>query len=416
MDPAKGREEQLMRRTLALVVALAAVVPAVARAQEGGRPIATDTDPEPSEGGTPAAPEKAEPTDLDRAGDDRPKDFGGAASPEDLEGVKADHHVVQSGDTLWDISGRYMGNPWYWPKVWSYNPEIENPHWIYPGDDVRFYPDDGRGEEDGEKRDLDDVSKGDFNRPDYGEDDDVTTSGNIGYQGPRSLLTRHDGFVTERELAESATIEKAWQEKELLDQGDRIYLAWPNRNNVKVGEQYVIYRTQREIEHPVDGTPLGYVTEILGNARVVAADPKESYVTARIEKSFTEIHRGDYIGPAGARVARRITRKPNQISLAGRLVTSIEEEAQHFAPFHLVFIDKGRRDGVEEGNTFEVFRATDGLDYDGIEPNWDEELPDELIGRVMVVDTKETASSAVILFSDRELHSGDRVKMLQAKK
>lgn len=47
-------------------------------------------------------------------------------------------HVVKKGDTLWDLSGRYYGNPWKWPKVWSYNPQIMNPHWIYPGDQIRM--------------------------------------------------------------------------------------------------------------------------------------------------------------------------------------------------------------------------------------------------------------------------------------
>src|SRR4029079_15071594 len=43
-------------------------------------------------------------------------------------------HTVKRGDTLWDLSGHYYGNTWGWPKVWSYNPQISNPHWIYPGD------------------------------------------------------------------------------------------------------------------------------------------------------------------------------------------------------------------------------------------------------------------------------------------
>ncbi len=51
-----------------------------------------------------------------------------------------DSYTVKPGDTLWDLSGRFLNNPWYWPKVWSYNPEISNPHWIYPGNVVRFYP------------------------------------------------------------------------------------------------------------------------------------------------------------------------------------------------------------------------------------------------------------------------------------
>ena len=47
-------------------------------------------------------------------------------------------YTVRRGDTLWDITGRYYGNPWYWPRVWSYNPEVTNPHWIYPLDRLRL--------------------------------------------------------------------------------------------------------------------------------------------------------------------------------------------------------------------------------------------------------------------------------------
>src|SRR5262245_26354090 len=46
------------------------------------------------------------------------------------ETAPGEEHTVVRGDTLWDLSQRYLGNPWYWPKVWSYNPQIDNPHWI----------------------------------------------------------------------------------------------------------------------------------------------------------------------------------------------------------------------------------------------------------------------------------------------
>ena len=49
-------------------------------------------------------------------------------------------HVVRSGDTLWDICFYYFNDPWQWPKIWSYNEQITNPHWIYPGDLVRMVP------------------------------------------------------------------------------------------------------------------------------------------------------------------------------------------------------------------------------------------------------------------------------------
>ena len=49
-------------------------------------------------------------------------------------------YTVRRGDTLWDVTGRYYGNPWAWPRVWSYNPEVTNPHWIYPLDQLRLLP------------------------------------------------------------------------------------------------------------------------------------------------------------------------------------------------------------------------------------------------------------------------------------
>src|SRR5690606_11495260 len=52
-------------------------------------------------------------------------------------------YTVRRGDTLWDVTGRYYGNPWEWPRVWSYNPEITNPHWIYPLDQLRLLPSSG---------------------------------------------------------------------------------------------------------------------------------------------------------------------------------------------------------------------------------------------------------------------------------
>lgn len=52
--------------------------------------------------------------------------------------VVPDVHTVRRGDTLWDLCGHYEGNPWDWPRIWSYNPEIRNPNWIYPGDQIRM--------------------------------------------------------------------------------------------------------------------------------------------------------------------------------------------------------------------------------------------------------------------------------------
>src|SRR5690348_2829889 len=54
-----------------------------------------------------------------------------------------EEYTIIKGDTLWDLSQKFLNNPWYWPKIWSLNPGIENPHWIYPGNKLRIVPGEG---------------------------------------------------------------------------------------------------------------------------------------------------------------------------------------------------------------------------------------------------------------------------------
>src|SRR4030042_2008264 len=75
-------------------------------------------------------------------------------------------HIVITGDTLWDISARYKNNPWYWPRIWSYNPQISNPHWIYPGQRIRFLSD---GQLPTEITEV----KGTFDMPQVGEEEEI---------------------------------------------------------------------------------------------------------------------------------------------------------------------------------------------------------------------------------------------------
>ncbi|MEZ5471228.1 MAG: LysM peptidoglycan-binding domain-containing protein [Marinicella sp.] len=70
--------------------------------------------------------------------------FVAQAEEVELNPAHPDTYVVQKGDTLWDISAVFLKSPWLWPEIWHANPQIENPHLIYPGDVINLIYLDGK--------------------------------------------------------------------------------------------------------------------------------------------------------------------------------------------------------------------------------------------------------------------------------
>ncbi|HSN13492.1 MAG TPA: LysM domain-containing protein, partial [Anaeromyxobacteraceae bacterium] len=360
---------------------------------------------EPGSAGEPTVVKEGDVVDLTAAGPNAP-----------------DTYTVRPGDTLWDLSGRFLNNPWYWPKIWSYNPDITNPHWIYPGNLLRFYPSaeeapvrvEPEEPEPTPVKEPEDLAKSDLKAPaPIEEQDAVSVAGpyKIGYH-QASRLARHDTFVTPRELAESGEIHSAFEEKIMLSALDRAYATFEKKAKVTVGETYVIYKTVRPIYHPKTGELWGYQSSVLGAAKVVAVD--ERAVKLDITLSFDEIERGALLGPWTEKLLRRVDRKPNHKALDGRIIATQADIVTQVGEHHVVFVDRGQRDGVEEGNVFTVVRSGDLYGRDPHVAPWDDDLPPEDVGDLLIVDVKERASTALVTRSLSELMVGDRVQMRPA--
>jgi hypothetical protein len=134
-------------------------------------------------------------------------------------------HVVRKGDTLWDVCYYYFNDPWQWPKIWSFNAQISNPHWIYPGDLVRLLP------------------RGTAAEPAAIQSVNVETP-----EDPRRLPARtfevqlrQTAFIEQDSIETSIRLEGAVDEKSLLSAGDSVFLTYNERNPPKVGERYSVY-------------------------------------------------------------------------------------------------------------------------------------------------------------------------------
>ncbi len=203
-------------------------------------------------------------------------------------------HVVQRGDTLWDISNGYFRNPWYWPKLWSFNPLITNPHWIYPGDLVRLYP---PGEH-----------KAEMPKPLPNKEPETPRFSIARPAPPTGILLRQTGFVEPGELDAAATIVGSREEKILLSALDEAYVEFKADKPLRQGSRYTIYRVESEVRHPDTDKVIGSLVEIMGDVEVRGFGPapdddkaksegSERIARALIVDAVNPIERGYRVGP-----------------------------------------------------------------------------------------------------------------------
>lgn len=387
-------------RWTALIAAGALCIPVLVAGQEEGEGAGEEAVAEEADTGEEAAPaEEAVPAEAEATGEGTSVDLGKAPT----------EYTVQDGDTLWDLCKRFLNNPWYWPKIWSYNPEIENPHWIYPGNRVRFYPGAGAlpaevepAEAPTEVAETDDA---DLDEPETVDEVDLFESpadlpSKLGAAG-EELAPRRRSFVTRKEMEKAGVIEGSAEEQQMLTVFQKAYLKLSS--SAQPGQQFELFRVAREVRHPVTGSNMGYLTEVLGVATVERIDGKIG--TAVIEAAYDPILRGDMAGPLSRDYNPRITEVANSKKIKGYIIDHVFEASAMSGEYYYVFVDQGSKAGVVPGNTFHVLRAGDGV------TGRTEDFPDEVIGKLLVIDVRDEVSTAVVTKSTRELFAGDRIEM-----
>jgi LysM domain len=301
---------------------------------------------------------------------------------------------VQKGDTLWDLSARYYRNAWGWPKMWSYNPQITNPHWIYPGDVVRIAPP-GSG-------------PAPAAAPQQAKSE-MPTSKIVGRgRRPNGLFLRQNGFVEPGELAQAGRIVGSKEEKQMLGTLDEAYVQFKKERPFQVGERYTIYKPTREVKHPITGKTLGHMVEIYGEGEVRALTDAKIARVALLD-SINPIERGFLIGPL-KRQFKVVQPVKDKQDLTGVVVATLHPH-ELVADDNIVFVDRGKDDGVEIGNRFVVTRRGDGYQpIRGDGPIDDKRFPRETIGEIIVVDLRDHIATGVVTYSTKEAAIGDRVE------
>ena len=332
-----------------------------------------------------------------------------------------ERYVVVKGDTLWDISKRFLKSPWLWPSVWHINPGIRNPHLIYPGDIIVMYMVDGKpyitldgqaGMHPGNKNTsrpkvpaeikpgLKVVKLSPSSRV-SGIHKAIST---IPMSAIRPFIDR-PRVVTEDQLDDAPYIVSSYEEHLISGSGNRIYA----RNLENPLSAYNIVRLGKEYIDPETGDVLGYEALYLADARLIKpASDEDELATLIVTKALREVLNNDILIPHEQREQMfQFTPRSPETEIKGQII-SVYGGVSQIGQYMVVILNRGEDAGLAPGHVLAVMQK-------GAEVNDSRrfifssvDLPDERAGIMMVFKTYKNLSYAIIMEENRAIHVNDR--------
>lgn len=317
-----------------------------------------------------------------------------------LHAQHPERYVVVKGDTLWDISGKFLKHPWQWPQLWQLNrSQIKNPHWIYPGDVLVLDHVNGQPVL-RLMRDSVMLEPGVIVTPIKAEA--------IPPIQPNIILPFliKPMLVSEQALANAPRIVAGQEERQILSPGTRIYVqALPEQP----AKQWAIYHEGQAIKDPITGEALGIEALYLGEAKLLRAGQP---ATLEISQAREEIAVQDKLAAIEEQPAQVYMPHAPQRAITG-VIAGVRDGINETGAGRVVVLNLGERDGLESGHVLRVFRK--GLSINDPEANTKAQiqLPDEPVGMVMIFKTFERLSYALIMQANQAIHVEDIVKSPQ---
>lgn len=312
-----------------------------------------------------------------------------------LNPTHPDRYVVVKGDTLWDISARFLKSPWRWPDIWQANTQIANPHLIYPGDIIEL------SFVDGQPRLTLKRGNGKLS-PSIRRSDLASAISVIPIDAIAPFL--NSPRVMTQEEFDSAPYIVAFSDEHIL--GSAGHLAYVRSLEDGDENAYVVVRLGEEYIDAETGESLGFEATKVADTKVKSlGDP----ATVLLPKSTREVAKGDRLVLAQEEVMLQnyFPHAPSS-DIKGHIIAVIDGVAQ-IGQYNIVVLDKGASDGIEVGHVLTVDQAGETI-RDTIAGGGETvTLPDEEAGVLMVFRVFDRVSYGLIMESKRVMHRLDVV-------
>lgn len=349
----------------------------------------------------------------------------------DILKLRADapaNYVVKRGDTLWDISGLYLEHPWLWPQLWQLNPQIENPHLIYPGDVLSLsFDSDGRPRLSVNASAKPTIRLSPESRTVLKRPDAIST---LPLGIIRSFLT-YDQALSQQEIDSLPYVLGSSSAAKSATESDVIYV----KGQLEQGASYALYRQGRPYIDSETGETLGYETRLVATVRAFRAGQDATEDNAIVPASLQvlnlhrEIRQGDKVIPAydtEALPAHFLMSKP-QHDIEGTIIAAASE-LREFARMDVVVLNRGQHE-LRPGDMLGIYRNSptvidgkngpvyleDATKLQKVMRDFGGEalsMPQEKVGELMVFKVAEKVSFAIVTQTSRPVRVGDKISNL----
>ncbi|WP_416396600.1 LysM peptidoglycan-binding domain-containing protein [Allohahella sp. A8] len=310
-----------------------------------------------------------------------------------------EQYTVVKGDTLWGISSRFLQNPWYWPEIWYVNPQINDPHLIYPGDELSLVYVEGQPRvtvaRRGEAGNTVKLS------PKVRATPMASAIPAIPLETIQPFLSANR-VTTEEELEAAPYVLLGKRGNLIVGSGDSVYA----RGKAEMDETYGIYRRGQVYIDPDTKEMLGIEARSIAAGRI--SEKQGDVATVNIQRSSEEIRQGDRLLQENARDITATYYPSNPEGDVNGTIVAVLDGVTQIGQYDVVVLNRGEREGIKNGNVLAVYKRGEQVR----DPYTKEviQLPPARAGMLMVFRVFDKMSYGLILSAEQPLSTLDKVR------
>ncbi len=317
-------------------------------------------------------------------------------------GDHPDTYTVKKDDTLWDISGRFLKQPWYWPEIWHVNNQIANPHLIFPGDVIKLVYIDGEKRLTVSARSLGPSSNIEKLKPQIYATPINEAIATIPLDEINAFLSK-SRLLEEEELEIAPYVLAGDNQRLILGAGDKFYARGQFADDVAA---YSIYRKDKVYADPETGETLGVQVMDIGSGNMQSI--KGDIATLNVTRAIKEIRISDRLMPNEERsIESTFFPSPPANTIEG-VIIGVEGGAVRAGMLDVVILNRGKREGLDVGNVLAVYKRGEVVE-DKVAKD-EVELPEVRAGLLMVFKLYNKLSLALVMKATQPLTANDIVR------